>query len=135
MHTVFQLLPELILVAAVSGALQMLVLAFRNPFRPRWLSREWAAITAALAVVVLVSTTIGAMISGAMAAGLALGGAMLLTLVTFIGTGYALGRAFDFRERLRQADAGQSPFYRPASFNSLARGWRRMTGGGAAKPE
>ena len=131
MYNLIQLLPELILVAAVPVVLQLIVLAFRNPFRSRWLRRDWAAIAAALAIAALVSVMIGVAIAGGMAAGLGLGGAALLTAATGIGAGYAFRRAFDIGERLRRADQGQSPFYRPAAFAPLARGWRRPFGGGA----
>lgn len=130
MQNLIQILPEAALLMAIVGVIQLVVLVFRNPFRPRWLTRDWAASSAGVAIATAVGFGLGAMITGGHAAGFSAGAAIGLTLAIGFGTGYAIWRGFGIRERLRRADAGQAPFYPVATPGLLGRGCRGQFGAG-----
>lgn len=123
MRSVIQILPEVAVVVLIVGAILFTGLAFRNPFRSAWLRRDMMSVAAALAISGAVCFGTGYMVSGAIAAGFDVGTALALTLAVFIVAGYAIVRFFDIGERLRRADAGQSPFYPHAGLEALRRLW------------
>lgn len=106
-----QILPEMAAVVAIVAAILFTGVAYRNPFRPRWMYRDSASTAASLAISSAVCFGAGYMISGSISAGLGVATAIGLTVALFLGAGYVIWRLFDIGERLRRADAGQSPFY------------------------
>lgn len=93
----------------------LLVVVFRNPFSPAWLKRDGPAITASVLMSGAVAGVTGLTISSLVGAGLHMISAAILTIALFTLSGIAVGRLFHVRERLRRADAGQSPFGRIAA--------------------
>jgi hypothetical protein len=119
------ILPEVAVVVAIVGAILFTGLVFRNPFRSKWLQRESMSVAAALGIAAAVCFGAGTMIAGAVAAGFGVAAAIVLTIAAFGGAGYAIVRGFHIGERLRRADAGQSPFYPQPGLETLRRLWQR----------
>lgn len=128
MNTLIQILPETVLLAAIAGAIQLVTLAFRNPFRPDWLRRDWVGSAAAIAIAAAISLGLGVMVTGVLAAGFGAGAAVAFTLAIGFAAAYAIWRGFGVGERLRRADAGQSPFAGFPGAGLLARGSRTRFG-------
>jgi drug/metabolite transporter (DMT)-like permease len=128
MSSIIQILPEVAVVVALVGAILFTGLAFRNPLRARWLQRDSASTGAALAISSAVCFGAGYMIAGSIAAGLGVAMAIGLTVAIFLGSGFAIWRIFEIGERLRRADAGQSPFYAQSGFGTLRHPFRRHAG-------
>lgn len=93
----------------------LLVVVFRNPFGPAWLKRDAPAITVSVLMSAAVAGVTGLTISSFVGAGLNLISAAIVTIALFVLSGLAVGRLFHVRERLRRADADQSPFERMAA--------------------
>jgi hypothetical protein len=125
------ILPEVAVVVAIVGAILFTGLVFRNPFRSKWLQRESMSVAAALGIAAAVCFGAGTMIAGAVAAGFGVAAAIVLTIAAFGGAGYAIVRGFHIGERLRRADAGQSPFYPQPGLETLRRLWQRQFRGRA----
>jgi len=123
-----QILPEMAVVVAIVAAILFVGVAYRNPFRPRWMYRDSASTAAALAISSAVCFGAGYMIAGSIAAGLGVATAIGLTVVVFLGSGFAIWRVFEIGERLRRADAGQSPFYGQPGLEALRHPFRRRAG-------
>lgn len=131
MLSIIQILPEAAIVVVIIGATLITVLAFRNPLRSKWLRRDMTATAASLVIAAAACFGIGNMISGAVSAGFSAATAIVLTLAICAGAGYALMRGLHMGERLRRADAGESPFYSVAGADTLKRTWQRKFRGGA----
>ena len=131
MLSVIQILPEAAIVVVIIGATLFMVLAFRNPLRSKWLRGDTTATAASLVIAAAACFGIGNMISGAVSAGFGAATALVITLAICAGAGYALMRGLQIGERLRRADAGESPFYRVAGADTLKRTWQRRFRGGA----
>ena len=125
--TFLQILPEMAVVVAIVAAILFAGVAYRNPFRPRWMDRDWASTAAALAISSAVCFGAGYMIAGSISAGLGVPTAVGLTVALFLAAGYVIWRLFDVGERLRRADAGQSPFYAQPGL-ALRHPFRRRAG-------
>jgi hypothetical protein len=104
-------LGETITLVAVVTAIVFCVLGFRNPFRPAWMKRAGIDNLAAMGIAAALAFVIGFEISGLAAAGLPAAYAMAFTIALVIGTAFAVIRLLGVGERLRRADAGESPFY------------------------
>jgi hypothetical protein len=128
MSSIIHILPEVAVIAALVGAILSTGLAFRNPLRARWLHRDSAATGAALAISAAVCFGAGFMIAGSTAAGWSVATAIGLTVAVFLGSGFVIWRVFEIGERLRRADAGQSPFYAQPWFGALRHPFRRRAG-------
>ena len=104
---------ELAAVIAAVLVCQFVVLLFRDPHRHAILRIDATQTLAAVALVALACLAVGSLIAGLVDAGVnvfaTLGVAAALPLVT----AFAGERAFRIRERLRRADAGESPFHLP----------------------
>ena len=123
------ILPEVAAVIAIVGAILFTGLAFRNPLRPKWLQRDSMSVAAALGIAAAVCFGAGYMIAGAVAAGFGVATAIGMTVAAFGGAGYAIVRGFHIGERLRRADAGQSPFYPQPGLEALRHPFRHRAGG------
>ena len=123
-----QILPEIAVVIAIVAAILFIGVAYRKPFRPKWLYRDSASTAAALAISAAVCFGAGYMIAGSIAAGLGVATAIGLTVALFLGSGYVMWRVFEVGERLRRADAGQSPFYSQPALAGLRHPFRRRAG-------
>ena len=126
--SIIQILPEVAVVVALVAAILFTGLAFRNPLRAQWLHRDSAATGAALAISAAVCFGAGYMIAGSIAAGWSVATALILTITVFLGSGYVIWRVFKIGERLRRADAGQSPFYAQPGLGALRHPFRRRAG-------
>ena len=123
-----QILPEMAVVVAIVAAILFTGVAYRNPSRPRWMYRDSASTAASLAISAAVCFGAGYMIAGGIAAGLGVATAIGLTIAVFLGAGIVIWRLFDVGERLRRADAGQSPFYAQPGLGALRHPFRRRAG-------
>jgi len=128
MSSIIHILPEAAVVVILVGAILFSGLAFRNPSRAQWLHRDSAATGAALAISAAVCFGAGYMIAGSIAAGWSVATAIVLTIAVFLGSGVVIWRVFAIGERLRRADAGQSPFYPQPGFEVLRHPFRRRAG-------
>ncbi|HUE47445.1 MAG TPA: hypothetical protein VMO81_14450 [Aestuariivirgaceae bacterium] len=128
MSSIIQILPEVAVVVALVGVILFTGLAFRNPLRAPWLKRDSASTGAALAISSAVCFGAGYLIAGSIAAGLGVAMAIGLTVAVFLGSGFVIWRVFEIGERLRRADAGQSPFYTQPGFGALRHPFRRRAG-------
>lgn len=128
MSSIIHILPEVAVVVALVGAILFTGLAFRNPLRARWLYRDSTSTAAALAISSAVCFGAGYMIAGSIAAGWSVATAIGLTVAVFLGSGFVIWRVFEIGERLRRADAGQSPLYAQPGFGALRHPFRRRAG-------
>lgn len=110
MTTILAIGAETLAVAAIIIAFQLAILAFRNPFRPRWLGRFGLETITATAFAAALPVGLGFQMSGIMAAGASFPTAAALAAVLFVGMGLVSMWFLQMRRRLRLADAGQSPF-------------------------
>ena len=110
MSTLALLLAETAILIAVVSAIQLTVLVFRNPFRPAWLKMSGTDAVAAVAIAAGVSIATAGEIAGLIAAGVNAFAAIGITVALSVGVGVFNWRVFRCGERLRRADAGQSPF-------------------------
>lgn len=101
---------EFVAVAAVVSAIELIVLLFRNPLRPRWLRTSLAESVAVLAIVMGLTFVLATFISGMIGAGLNVFVALVAGVCIPVLVAVVNERLFGIRERLRRADAGQSPF-------------------------
>ena len=131
MPSIFQILPEMAVIAAVVGAIALTGLAFRNPFRPTWLRSDWTSTVASLAIAAAVCFASGYMIAGSVVAGFGVATAIVLMLAVYAVAGYAVVRGFEMGERLRRSDAGQSPFYPHPGIEAVRRALQFRTRAGA----
>lgn len=113
MITFMTVLAELIFLFCVAIGIPVVLLAFRNERRPALLKRGSVEAIAANLIAIGIVFAIGFLINGLTGAGMNALYAILLSAVLFFGASIAVWKALDVRERLRRADAGQSPFYLP----------------------
>jgi hypothetical protein len=111
MQIVATLVFELVGVVVTILAVQFVILAARNPKRPRWLEVEWVQAMVAVAIVTIGCFSIGLLVAGMVAAGLDLFPTLVIALVFTVVVAWASARILGFRARLERADAGQSPFF------------------------
>lgn len=104
-------LGETITLVAVVAGIIFCVLAFRNPFRSAWMKRGGIDNLAATGIATALAFAVGFQISGLVAAGLPAVYAMGFTVALILVTAFLVIRLFGVGERLRRADAGESPFY------------------------
>lgn len=98
-----------ILVAIVAG-IQLTILIFRNKARPHWLRSRLADTTAALVISTAFAMGLGNEFAAMIATGMSPLVAIVVVPLVYAAATYAFWRLFNCRERLRRADAGQSPF-------------------------
>lgn len=111
MKAIFAVVAETAALVTVVGVIQFLVLFFRSPHRPRWLRTELMEIVTANSFVLALTFGIAAELSGLVAGGANAFLAIALTAAIVLGSAFAIWRIFGVGERLRRADAGESPFY------------------------
>jgi hypothetical protein len=110
MNTPFAILAHTAALVAVISAIQLTVLAFRNPFRRLWLRKSGVANLAAVAISAGFSIAAGSEVAGLVAAGVNAFVAIGVTTALTIVVAAFNWRVFRCGERLRLADAGRSPF-------------------------
>src|SRR5690606_12681976 len=101
---------ELAFVAIVVSAIQLLVLIFRNPYRPHWLRYGGTEAVAVLLIVAGITLSVATLVTGLVGA---IGNVFAsLIIAAFIPIAVAMvnQRVFRIGERLRLSDAGASPF-------------------------
>jgi hypothetical protein len=113
MNTLLPLLAHTAVLIAVISAVQLTVLAFRNPLRPSWLKRPVADTLAAVAIAAGLSLAAAFEIASLVAAGVNAFAAIGITAALCFGVAYFNWRVFHCGDRLRRADAGHSPFGPP----------------------
>ena len=89
---------------------QLTVLVFRDPDRKAWLRSEAVQTLVVVTLVAGGSFSIGYLVSGLVAAGVDVFTAIAVTAAFPLLVAVASNRIFGFRERLRRAEAGLSPF-------------------------
>lgn len=112
MNTLFAVIADTAILVAVVSAIQLTVLAFRNPLRPDWLRMRGADNLASMAIAAALAFAMGLEITGLSAAGLNSFAAICLTVALILGVAIFNWRVFRCGERLRRADGGLSPFTR-----------------------
>lgn len=110
MQTIISLIAELVFVAIVVSAVQLLVLIFRNPQRPRWLRYGGTEAIAVLFIVAGFTLSIATLVSGLVGAGVNVFVSLILAAAVPIAVAIVNQRVFRIGERLRRSDAGASPF-------------------------
>jgi hypothetical protein len=95
---------------AVISAMQLALLAFRNPLRSEWLKKAGADTVTCVAMTAGLSFATAYEIAGLIAAGANVFVAIGVTIALIFGVALFNWRVFRFGERLRRADAGHSPF-------------------------
>ncbi len=112
MTSILALGAETIAVAVLVIVFQLVVLAFRNPFRPKWLGRYGLETLTAIAFASALPVALGLHLAEMMAAGASFATAAILTIALIAGLGAASAWVLQTPRRLRLADSGQSPFRR-----------------------
>lgn len=112
MTTILAIGAETMMVAAIVIGFQLAVMAFRNPFRPRWLGRFGLETFTATGFAAATPVALGMQISEIMAAGATFPTAAALAITLIVGTGVVSMWVLQTPRRLRLADSGQSPFVR-----------------------
>jgi hypothetical protein len=112
MNSLSTLVASTAVLIAVFGAIQFVVLAFRNPFRPAWLKRKSMDNLAGLGITTASTIAFGYEIVALVAIGLHPIVALAVVSVFVLVVMVAIWRVFGCGERLRRADAGLSPFHR-----------------------
>lgn len=112
MKTIALVSAEIVAVVATIGLVLLLLLVFRNPLRPAWLKKGGAEAAAATAIVAMLSFSMAFLIAGLARAGVDALVAMAFAIALAGGAWWGLWRLFAIGERLRRADAGQSPFHK-----------------------
>lgn len=107
------------------GAIQLTVLIFRNPFRASWLRTNGAETLASVSMVAGFSFATGFEIASLVVAGVNPFLAIAATAALCLGVATFNWRKFRCGERLRRADAGQSPFAQPAAAAIVQHGGAR----------
>lgn len=110
MSTLFALLVCTAILIAVIIAVPLTVLAYRNPFRPAWLRTSVADIAGAIGLTLGLSFAVAVEIASLAAMGINAFVALGLIVVVGVGLGIFIWRLLRCSERLREADAGRSPF-------------------------
>ena len=110
MNALTLLLAETAILIAVISAIQLTVLAFRNPLRPAWLKMAGADALAAVAIAAGISIATAGEIAGLIAAGVNAFAAIGITVALCVGVAFFNWRVFRCGDRLRRTDAGHSPF-------------------------
>ena len=112
-NTLLPLLAHTAVLIAVVSAIQLTVLAFRNPLRPAWLKKAGADTLAAVAIAAGLSLAVAFEIAGLVAAGINAFAAVGIAAALCFGVASFNWRRFHCGDRLRRADAGHSPFAPP----------------------
>ena len=110
MNTYLVILAHTAVLIAVISAMQIAILAFRNPFRSGWLKKAGADTVTCVVTTASLSFATAYEIAGLIAAGVNVFVAIGVTVALIFGVAIFNGRVFRFGERLRRADAGHSPF-------------------------
>jgi hypothetical protein len=110
MEYVFSLLAEFVTVVAVVSGIQFAILAFRNPLRSPWLRTGLSESVIVVAIVGGLSFSVAMLITGIIGTGIHVIPGVILGVLLPLAVAFANERIFGVRERLRRADAGQSPF-------------------------
>ncbi|MFP3920426.1 MAG: hypothetical protein ACLFPA_00460 [Dichotomicrobium sp.] len=110
MNTVLAVGVESAVLAVLVAGFQLVMLAFRNPFRPAWLGRFGLDIFAALAFAVTAAVGIGFLISGLMGAGASFLSTVGMTAALIAGLTALSAWLLQTKKRLSLADSGMSPF-------------------------
>lgn len=110
MSIIASLAVELAAMAAVVSGIQFFVLAFRNPHRPAWLRAPIVESVAVVTIVMTITLSVSTLVAGMIGAGLNVFAALAAGAALPLAVAFINERLFRVRARLRQADAGQSPF-------------------------
>ena len=110
MNAYFTVAAESISVIGAVCFVQIVMLAFRNPFRPALLHKEAIAVIVSIALVVILGMAVASEVHGLTRVGFDPFLAMAVAVALGVGTAWANWRLFSLGVRLRQADSGQSPF-------------------------
>jgi hypothetical protein len=95
------------------AALLLVVLFMRNPHRPQWMHGQAVDQTVAFALVLVIALAIGLEMSGLFEAGYGASAVAGITGGAIASAATLIWYGFDFTARLRNADAGVSPFRSP----------------------
>src|SRR5688572_30900018 len=110
MHIALSLILELIALVLVISAIQLIIIIFRNPFRAGWLRNGFVETLIVLFIVTGVTLALAFFISGMIGVGVNIFLSLVIGLLIPIFIGLANDRIFHIQKRLRQAEAGASPF-------------------------
>ena len=110
MNTFLVILAHTAVLIAVISAMQVAILAFRNPFRSGWLNKAGADTATCVVMTASLSFATAYEIAGLIAAGIHAFVAIGVTVALIFGVAIFNWRFFRFGERLRRAEAGHSPF-------------------------
>jgi hypothetical protein len=110
MNNMFSVLLTAALMGGVIVAIQLTLLAFRNPMRPRWLRGTPAETWATVGMIMSFSVVFGYLMQGLVMAGIPVAAAVVGVPLYVLALSFVLWRLIGGRERLRRAEAGQSPF-------------------------
>lgn len=113
MLAIMTVLAELIFLLIVAAGIPVILLAFRNQHRSALLRRGGVEAVAANLIAIGIVFAFGLLIAGLTGAGMNALYAIMVSAVTFFTAATVIWKLFGVRERLRRADAGQSPFYAP----------------------
>jgi len=105
-----ELFLELGMVIGTVLLIEFLVLLFRNPHRSKWLRSDFAQTTAALLLVAVSCLVFAMFMTGLLGAGLDVFAALPIAVAIPVVVVFVSMKLVGFRERLRRADAGLSPF-------------------------
>ena len=95
---------------AALGVCYWLLLASRNPFRPKWMDKELTASLLVMTVLSVLIVAIGFFMKGLLGLGLDPLVGLGVTTVVLGVLSWALWKALHMKERLEAAEAGHSPF-------------------------
>jgi len=110
MQSILSLAVEFILVAITVSVIQFLVLVFRNPRRSQWLRHSFIESSAVICIVMGVTLSVAILASGLIGAGLNVFVSLVVSALVPITVAFGNWRVFQVGERLRCAEAGESPF-------------------------
>lgn len=111
MDLIATLLMEILALIGTVLFIGLLVLVFRNPHRPQWLRTDFVQTNVAVVLVGVSCLSVAYLIKGLVGVGIDVFTSIGISLALPVAVGIAAARLTDFRERLRRADAGESPFY------------------------
>lgn len=111
MSEITTLIAATVLLVALVGAIQFIVLAFRDPFRPAWLKRGGVENVTAVTVTTSISFAVGFEIVALLGAGVTAFAAIAIAPLIAIVSAVVLWKAFHCGERLERTDAGLSPWH------------------------
>ncbi|MEC9368511.1 MAG: hypothetical protein VX871_07440 [Pseudomonadota bacterium] len=133
MLILLKLTAELIFLACVTFSIPLVLLAFRNEHRPRMLKKGWVEAAAANGIAIGIVFSLGFLITGLTQTGMNPLFAIIIATTLLFVFAAVVWKLFGVRERLRRADAGQSPFYLPDWMTGSRPGGSKPTlGNGAA---